>query len=108
MTPGFNEYATSVNALWENVRNGADVAEAAQDCVDELAGRGFYGPWGEKTTVCNEEKLCYYVRGNSDAWLEANKKDSWGNAVITGPVTVAEAHTWLKNHPEAFLAAIAK
>ena len=36
VTPGFNEYATSVNALWENVRNGADVAEAAQDCVDEL------------------------------------------------------------------------
>lgn len=36
VTPAFNEYATSVNALWENVRNGADVAEAAQDCVDEL------------------------------------------------------------------------
>ena len=36
ITPGFNEYATSVNALWENVRNGADVAEAAQACVDEL------------------------------------------------------------------------
>ena len=37
VTPGFNEYATSVNALWENVRNGADVAESAQNCVDELA-----------------------------------------------------------------------
>lgn len=36
VTPAFNEYATSVNALWENVRNGADVTEAAQDCVDEL------------------------------------------------------------------------
>lgn len=36
ITPGFNEYATSVNALWENVRNGADVNEAAQACVDEL------------------------------------------------------------------------
>lgn len=36
ITPGFNEYATSVNALWENVRNGADVAEAAQACVEEL------------------------------------------------------------------------
>ena len=36
VTPGFNEYATSVNALWENVRNGADVSEAAQACVDEL------------------------------------------------------------------------
>ena len=36
VTPGFNEYATSVNALWENVRNGANVQEAAQACVDEL------------------------------------------------------------------------
>ena len=36
VTPGFNEYATAVNALWENVRNGADPAEFAQNCVDEL------------------------------------------------------------------------
>ena len=36
VTPGFNEYATSVNALWDNVRNGGDVAQVAQDCVDEL------------------------------------------------------------------------
>ena len=36
ITPGFNEYATAVNALWENVRNGADPAEAAQACIDEL------------------------------------------------------------------------
>lgn len=36
ITPGFNEYATSVNALWENVRNGADPLEAANNCVDEL------------------------------------------------------------------------
>ncbi len=35
-TPAFNEYSTAVNALWENVRNGADPAQAAQDCVDEL------------------------------------------------------------------------
>ncbi len=36
VTPGFNEYATAVNALWENVRNGADPQEAANNCVDEL------------------------------------------------------------------------
>jgi hypothetical protein len=76
--------------------------------VDLLAGRGFYGPCGEKTAVCNEETLCYYIRGNADAWLEANKAQTWGNAVVTGPVAVAEAHAWLKEHPEAFLAAIAK
>ncbi len=36
ITPGFNEYATAVNALWENVRNGADPAQAAADCISEL------------------------------------------------------------------------
>ena len=35
-TPAFNEYSTAVNALWENVRNGAEPASAAQNCVDEL------------------------------------------------------------------------
>lgn len=35
-TPGFNEYSTAVNAMWENVRNGMDPAEAAQACIDEL------------------------------------------------------------------------
>ncbi len=91
---GAGRYPTAYNVL--------------QDCVDELAGRGFYSLCGEKTAVCNEEKLCYYVRGNSDAWLEANKAEAWGDAVITGPVAVSEAHAWLKDHPEAFLAAIAK
>ena len=91
---GAGRYPTAYNVL--------------QDCVDELAGRGFYGPYGGKTSVCNEEKLCYYIRGNQDAWLEENKRDTWGNAVITGPVSVAEAHAWLKDHPEAFLAAIAQ
>ena len=36
ITPGFNEYATAVNALWENVRNGAEPAQAAKNCIDEL------------------------------------------------------------------------
>lgn len=36
VTPGFNEYATAVNALWENVRNGAEPQKAADDCVAEL------------------------------------------------------------------------
>ena len=91
---GAGRYPTAYNVL--------------QDCVDLLAGRGFYGPCGEKTAVCNEEKLCYYIRGNADAWLESNKAEAWGSAVVTGPVAVAEAHAWLQNHPEAFLAAIAK
>lgn len=36
ITPAFNEYATSVNAMWENVRNGQDPAEAAAACIEEL------------------------------------------------------------------------
>lgn len=36
ITPAFNEYSTAVNALWENVRNGADIKTAVQDCIDEL------------------------------------------------------------------------
>ena len=36
ITPAFNEYSTAVNAMWENVRNGTDPADAAFDCIDEL------------------------------------------------------------------------
>lgn len=35
-TPGFNEYATAVNALWEDVRNGADIETAVEDCISTL------------------------------------------------------------------------
>lgn len=36
VTPAFNEYSTAMNALWDNVRNGADVAGAVDDCKAEL------------------------------------------------------------------------
>ena len=36
ITPAYNEYSTAVNALWDNVRNGADINTAVQDCIDEL------------------------------------------------------------------------
>lgn len=36
ITPAFNEYSTAMNALWDNVRNGADVAGAVDDCKAEL------------------------------------------------------------------------
>lgn len=36
ITPAFNEYSTAMNALWDNVRNGAEVAGAVDDCKDEL------------------------------------------------------------------------
>lgn len=36
ITPAFNEYSTAMNALWDNVRNGAEVAGAVDDCKAEL------------------------------------------------------------------------
>ena len=73
-----------------------------QDLVDLLEGKGFYAPYGETVSACNEGKLTYYVRGN---WTGA-VAENWGNAVITEPVSVAEIHAWLKNNPNAFIAAI--
>ena len=76
-----------------------------QDCQDILLGRGFYSPYGEKVTVCNDEKLCFYVRGGKD--LPAAVSENWGSAVVTEPVSVAAIHAWLKENPDAFIAAIA-
>ena len=77
-----------------------------QDCADVLSGRGFYSPYGEKTPAVNDELLVFYVRGETDAWLEENKAEAWGEGIVTKPVCVAEMHKWLKAHPNAFLAAL--
>ena len=73
-----------------------------QDCVDLLEGKGFYAPYGQKVSACNDGKLRYYVRGN---W-QGEAEETWGNAVVTKPVAVNEIHAWLKENPEAFIAAI--
>lgn len=36
VTPGFNEYCAIMNAMWEDVRNGADIEDAIADAVDQL------------------------------------------------------------------------
>ena len=77
-----------------------------QDCADILRGRGYYSPYGSKVKADNSKLLRYYVRGNRDAWLEENKQDTWGDAVITKPVAVSQMHTWLENHPGSFIAAL--
>ena len=77
-----------------------------QDCVDLLSGIGFYCAHGEKVAAVNSDQLCYYVRGEEDAWLAANAAEHWGSAVITKPVSVKEMHDWLANHPGAFIAAL--
>ncbi|MGM9548616.1 MAG: hypothetical protein ACI3V5_02080, partial [Faecousia sp.] len=73
-----------------------------QDLVDVLGGKGFYAPYGGKAAAVNSEKLTWYVRGGWNGTV----KETWGSAVITGPVSVAEMHAWLKENPDAFIAAI--
>ncbi|MBP3654041.1 MAG: homoserine dehydrogenase [Oscillospiraceae bacterium] len=77
-----------------------------QDCVDVLNGVGFYASYGQPVAANNDVALSYYVRGASDAWLEGNVSESWGEGVLTKPVAVAEMHAWLKQHPDAFIAAV--
>lgn len=77
-----------------------------QDCADVLSGRGFYSPYGQKISAKNANTLRYYVRGEEDAWLNAHRQENWGSAVVTEPVSVAEMHQWLKDHPDSFLAAL--
>lgn len=72
-----------------------------QDLVDVLSGKGFYSPYGPAVSACNQEKMRYYVRGS---WQKAGER--WGSAVVTEPVSVTEMHAWLKENPEAFIAAI--
>ena len=74
-----------------------------QDCMDFLRGNGFYCGYGKKVPIDNAEKLRYYVRYGADPWLA----ETWGDAVITAPVAVSTMHAWLKEHPGAFIAAIA-
>ena len=77
-----------------------------QDLCDLLQGNGFYAPCDAFVAAKNDEKLRFYVRGASDAWLESVTAESWGEGVVTDPVAVDEIHGWLKNHPDCFLAAI--
>ena len=78
-----------------------------QDCVDLLRGNGFYSVCTGKANVCNDVKLCFYVRGASDAWLDSVTTDVWGEGVITSPVSVSEMHAWCAQHPDVFMASLA-
>ena len=79
-----------------------------QDCADLLAGRGFYSPYGEKVAAANTDSVCYYVSGARDTWLESNQQEAWGDAIVTKPVSVEAMHAWRKDHPDAFIAAMAE
>ena len=77
-----------------------------QDCADVLLGKGFYSPYGEKTAAVNDGEMVYYVRGGS--WPADQTAESWGSAAITKPVSVDAMHKWLKENPEAFIAALSQ
>ena len=75
-----------------------------QDLVDVLEGKSFYAPYGQSVCADNSEKLSYYIRGGKD--LPAAVAETWGSAVVTEPVSVSVVHEWLKNNPDAFIAAL--
>ena len=74
-----------------------------QDLIDLTRGAGFYCGYGQKVRVRNDLPMTYYVRGGH--W--ENPKQMWGEACITEPVTVETMHAWLKENPNAFIAALA-
>lgn len=77
-----------------------------QDCIDFTHNHGFYSVCQRKVDICNDNRLQYYVRGSSDEWLEAHTVETWGNAVITSPVSVEEMHAWCAKYPNVFMAAL--
>jgi homoserine dehydrogenase len=77
-----------------------------QDCVDFLSGKGFYSPHGQKVSVENTEKLRYYVRGGQ--WPKDKIQENWGEAIISQSVSVESLHAWLKENPQAFVAALSE
>ena len=77
-----------------------------QDLVDLTKGNGFYAPYGEKTQAENDEQLCYYIRGGDQSVFADQVAETWGQAIVTKPVSVMEVHNWLKENQGAFIAAL--
>ena len=73
-----------------------------QDLVDVLEGKSFYAPYGGKVAADSSVELTWYVRGN---W-QGEVAEKWGEAVVTKAVSVADMHAWIKQNPDAFVAAI--
>ena len=90
---GAGRYPTAYNVL--------------QDCVDVKSGKGFYAPYGGKRSAVNDHAMRFYVAAQ-DAWLEENKEDTWGEAIVTKPVKVSDMHAWLAKNPGVFVAAFAE
>ena len=89
---GAGRYPTAYNVL--------------QDCMDFTRSHGFYSILTKKVTVCNDQRMRYYVRGASDPWLAAHCDEHWGSATVTTPVTVEQMHAWCAKYPNVFIAAL--
>jgi homoserine dehydrogenase len=86
---------------------------AVEDCVDILEGvKSFYTDKMEPVSPDNSaEAHPYYVRTSAkSAGLDAAKAESWGEGVLTKPLSVKEAHDMaallLKSDPGFFMAGI--
>ncbi len=79
-----------------------------QDLVDLTRDTGFYCPYGPKVQVENDEKLRYYIRGGELSGFGDSVAETWNDAIVTKPVSVTEVHAWLKDHADAFIAALPK
>ena len=73
-----------------------------QDLVDVLEGKSFYAPYGAQVAADTSVELTWYVRGS---W-QGDVAENWGEAVVTKAVSVADMHQWIKQNPDAFVAAI--
>ena len=102
------EYSGRMSFFGQGAGRYPTAYNVVQDCADLIAGNGFYCAYGPKVAATNDDELCFYVRGASDPWLEANTAEQWGNAVITKAVSVNAMHAWLKENPDAFIAAVAE
>ena len=70
-----------------------------------LEGKGFYCPCGGKIAVPNRSRMVWYVRAPRGPLPEGPVSEQWGEGKIL-EASVAEMHRWLKDHPDAFIAAI--
>ena len=74
------------------------------DCADLLEGAGFYVPLGSLTPAENTAPMRYYIR--STAAIPWQAEQIWGDGIVTGPVSPAQVHGWLKENPGSFIAGI--
>ena len=88
-------------------------SNVVQDCIDILGGqRSFYADKSDPMLPDNSGVAHhYYVRTcAADAWLESITKETLGDGVVTGAVSVAEMLAWAKAHlnkdSAVFIAAI--